>query len=80
MTTTATPIPDGYMRDAQNRLVPVDMVKDVDKARDQLVREIAGKALALREAMKGFRDDVMGDVAAFVQLSVEQYGDRKSVV
>ena len=45
--TTETPIPDGYMRDAQNRLVPVDMVKDVDKARDQLVREIAGKALAL---------------------------------
>ena len=76
MTTTATPIPDGYMRDAQNRLVPVDMVKDVDKARDQLVREIAGKALALREAMKGFLDDVMGDVAAFVQLSVEQYGAK----
>ncbi len=74
--TTATLIPDGYMRDAQNRLVPVDMVKDVDKARDQLVREIAGKALALCEAMKGFRDDVMGDVAAFVQLSVEQYGAK----
>ena len=26
--------------------------------------------------MKGFRDDVMGDVAAFVQLSAEQYGAK----
>lgn len=69
-------IPEGYMRDAQDRLVPVGSVKDVDKARDSLVREIAGRAVALREAMKGFRDDVMGDVAAFVQLSAEQYGAK----
>jgi len=64
------------MQDAQGRLVPEGSVKDVDKARDSLVREIAGKAMALREAMKGFRDDVMGDVAAFVQLSAEQYGAK----
>jgi len=69
-------IQDGYMQDAQGRLVPEGSVKDVDKARDSLVREIAGKAMALREAMKGFRDDVMGDVAAFVQLSAEQYGAK----
>jgi len=75
MTTTAT-IPDGYMQDAQNRLVPVGSVKDVDKARDSLVREIVGKAQALRQAMKGFRDDTMGDVAAFVALSAEQYGAK----
>jgi len=71
-----TAIPEGYMRDAQDRLVPVGSIKDVDKARDSLVREIAGRALALREAMKGFRDDVMGDIAAFVQLSAEQYGAK----
>jgi len=67
---------DNYMKDAQGRLVPVDMVKEVDKARDQLVREIVEKALGLREAMKAFRDDAMGDVAAFVQLSAEQYGAK----
>lgn len=70
------PIQDGYMQDAQGRLVPLKMIKDVDKTRDALVREIAGKALALREAMKGFRDDAMGDMAAFVQLSAEQYGAK----
>lgn len=69
-------VPDGYMQDAQGRLVPVDMVKDVDKARDGLVREIAAKALDLRKAMAKFRDDSMGDVAAFCQLSAEQYGAK----
>lgn len=67
-------IQDGYMTDGQGRLVPVNLVKDVDKTRDGIVREIAGKALALREAMKSFRDDAMGDMAAFVSLSAEQYG------
>ena len=69
-------IPEDYMQDAQGRLVPVGLVKDVDKARDQLVREIADKALALQVAMKAFRADAMGDMAAFVQLSAEQYGAK----
>jgi hypothetical protein len=64
------------MQDAQGRLVPVGMIKDVDKARDGLVREIAAKALDLRSAMAKFRDDSMGDVAAFCQLSAEQYGAK----
>ena len=69
-------IQDGYMQDAQGRLVPEGSVKDVDKARDSLVREIAGRAMALQKVMAAFRDDVMGDVAAFVSLSAEQYGAK----
>ena len=71
-----TSIPDGYMEDAQGRLVPVNMVKDVDKARHDFVLEVVGKATALRESMARFRDDVMGDMAAFVALSAEKYGAR----
>ncbi|MBI4804442.1 MAG: DUF3164 family protein [Desulfovibrio sp.] len=64
------------MEDAQGRLVPVGMVKDVDKARHELVLEVVGKAQALRESMAQFRDDAMGDMAAFVQLSAEKYGAK----
>ena len=64
------------MQDAQGRLVPEGSVKEVDKARDSLVREIAGRAMALQKVMAAFRDDVMGDVAAFVSLSAEQYGAK----
>ena len=65
-----------YMEDAQGRLVPVSMVKDVDKARDDLVREWLGKAQALNAQMRNFLDDALGDTAAFVSLSAEQYGAK----
>lgn len=73
---TQIQIPDGYMQDAQGRLVPVSMVKDVDKARHELVLDLVGKAKALRESMAAFLADAMGDVSAFAQLSAEQYGAK----
>ena len=69
-------IPEGYMEDAQGRLVPVGMVKDVDKARHEFVLEVVGKAQKLREEMGQFRDDVMGDMAAFCSLSAEKYNAK----
>jgi hypothetical protein len=30
-------VPQGYMKDAQGRLVPVDQVREIDRARDELV-------------------------------------------
>lgn len=71
-----TRIPEGYMEDAKGRMVPVGMVKDVDKARDSLVREWLAKAKALNAQMRNFRDDAMGDAAAFIELSAEQYGAK----
>ncbi|GAB6035800.1 DUF3164 family protein [Fundidesulfovibrio butyratiphilus] len=70
----APAILEGYMQDAQGRLVPVALVKDVDKARNTLVLEIVGKARGVRATMETFLADSMGDVAAFAQLSAEQYG------
>jgi len=73
---TQIQIPDGYMQDAQGRLVPVAMVKEVDKARHELVLDLVAKAKALRESMAAFLADAMGDVSAFAQLSAEQYGAK----
>ncbi len=69
-----TNIPDGYMQDSLGRLVPLDMVKDVDKMRDDLVRDIMAKAKELRNAMEQFKARAMGDVQAFVELSAEKFG------
>ncbi len=69
-------IPEGYMQDAQGRLVPERLVKDLDKARHELVLEIVNKAMALREQMAAFLGVSMADLAAFCQLSAEQYGAR----
>lgn len=32
-------IPDGYWEDARGCLIPVEQIKEIDKARDELVRE-----------------------------------------
>lgn len=67
-------IPEGYMRDAQGRLVPLTMIKPVDQERDRLVRELTALAKQLNAALISGKKKIFGDVAAFADLSAEQYG------
>lgn len=69
-----TEIPPGYRKDAQSRLVPEDMIKPIDKARDELVLELITKALALRESLAQYKAAAFGDIEAFVEMSGEEYG------
>lgn len=66
-------IPTGYMKNALGNLVPTSKVKEIDLARNDLVTELVNKAKTAQQQMKTFKDDAMGDIAAFVQLSGEQY-------
>lgn len=65
---------EGYMKDGQGRLVPVDLVKPVDKMRDELVKGIVAKSFELSKLLRSFKSSSLGDVKAFVSLSAEQYG------
>ncbi len=67
-------IPDGYMQDSQGRLVPESTVSDIDKARDELVGEIVNGAKKLSDTLGQFKAGVMGDIAAFIELSAERFG------
>ncbi len=67
-------VPEGYMRDGQGRLVPIDMVKPVDKARDDIVREIVRKALAVAGEIAEFKHRALGDIEAFIELSADTHG------
>lgn len=83
MTTTTTP-PSGYMQDAQGRLVPDGMVKDIDKLRDQTVQAIVAAARLVNESLRVFKVGAFADIAAFVETSAEQYdvklgGDKGNV-
>ena len=73
MEKTRIEVPEGYMKDGQGRLIPIDMIKPVDKARDDIVKEIVDKALVVAGAIAEFRHKALGDIEAFVQLSAEQY-------
>lgn len=67
-------IPDGFMLDAQGRLVPERAVREIDKLRDQTVRKIVQRAIALNREMADFKASAFSDIAVFVATSAEQFG------
>lgn len=69
-------VPAGYLKDAQGRLVPESLIKPIDKARDQLVLELINKAVTVKNALVEFKTHAFADIAAFVDLSLEQYETR----
>ncbi|MDR0718127.1 MAG: DUF3164 family protein [Treponema sp.] len=65
---------DQFMTDSQGRQVPVELVKEIDKLRDQTVRRIADEAMKMKEVLGDFKKRIRDDIYAFVGLSAEQYG------
>jgi hypothetical protein len=67
-------IPEGYMRNSKGGLDPVTMIKDIDKARDDLVRDLVSRSLAMSEQLRILKEAMFADIRAFVELSAEKYG------
>jgi hypothetical protein len=63
-----------FMTDSQGRQVPVELVKEIDKLRDQTVRRIADEALKMKEVLSDFKKRIREDIYTFVELSANQYG------
>lgn len=66
-------IPAGYWQNAQGALIPENMVKPIDRARNDLVIELVQQASSLSQLMANFKASAFADIAAFVDLSMEQY-------
>lgn len=66
----------GYRQNTQGHLVPLETIKPIDLARDQLVREIVAHAIALSRQIAAFKAQTFGDIEAFVDLSAEEYGAK----
>lgn len=71
-----TQIPAGYRKDARGNLVPETMIKPIDKTRDELVMQIVERARSVSTVLSDFKQSAFGDIDAFVDLSVEQYGAK----
>lgn len=69
----AATIPAGYRADARGNLVPEKNIRPIDQARDGLVGELAAEAKKLNALLAAFKLRAHADIAAFVQLSAEQY-------
>lgn len=70
------PVPEGFWRDAQGRLVPETMVKPIDQERDRLVKHLVECASKLSKELAAFKAIAFGDIEAFVELSAEQYSAK----
>ncbi|GHD63771.1 DUF3164 family protein [Jeongeupia chitinilytica] len=64
---------DSHWTDPLGRLVPVNLIKPVDRERDALVRGIVEQAKTMSTQLGQFKAGVFADVGAFVELSAEQY-------
>ena len=69
-------IPAGYKEAANGDLVPISKIRDIDLARDSLVTELVEKAKKAGAVLAEFKADAFADIAAFVELSAEQYGAK----
>ena len=67
-------IPAGYWQDASGNLIPETKVKDIDKLRHQVVMDLCTMAETHAAGLKKFKLHAMGEVAALVATSMEQYG------
>ena len=66
-------IPEGFWQDAEGRLVQDFKVREIDKLRDQLVREIVARMQTTADELSKLKREVLDDIASFVQLSAERY-------
>jgi len=82
--TTATSIPDGYLRNAAGHLVPREQIREHDLLRDDIARGLAEQALGIHAQLKAFKVRALGDIADLVRISAERYevalgGDKGNV-
>lgn len=79
-----TRAPEGYLENALGHLVPMAQVREIDRARDELVREKIAKIKAAQRTLRDLKMELLDDITAFVQLSAERYevkvgGDKGNV-
>lgn len=66
-------IPEGFWENAQGALVPQSNVKDIDKLRDQTVRNLFEAAEAVHEALAELKQCGFEEFSTFIQISADQY-------
>ena len=66
ITTTQPDAPEGYMLNALGHLVPCEQVREHDLLRDETVRALAEKALAINKALTEFKAAALTDIADLI--------------
>ncbi|WP_435100803.1 DUF3164 family protein [Arhodomonas sp. AD133] len=73
MSASADAIPAGYMRNAAGHLVPEDQVREHDKMRDEVARDLAAEAVELNRRLAAFKRRALSEIADLVAIAAERY-------
>lgn len=65
-----------YMANAKGALVPLELVKPMDKLRDETVRKVMAYALDISAQIARFRAHCMDDLDAFDAIMEQEYGAK----
>ena len=66
------------IKNSNGHYVPESLIKPVDKMRDQLVQDLIKEAKELQQKLAAFKTKALDEMNAFVELSHEQYGVKRS--
>ena len=67
-------IPAGFVKNAAGHLVPEHQVRDQDKLRDNVARDLAAQAVAISDSMTAFKAKALSDIEDLISISLERYG------
>jgi len=62
-----------FMTNSQGHQVPINMVSDIDKLRDQTVRNITNKALDMKEQLIAFKQELRTELFSYLETSAQRY-------
>lgn len=68
------------MMDAKGRYCPVDIIKNIDLARDRLVKNRNARALELSQLIEDFKKETFADIDAFIEVSNNEHEAKIGVV
>ena len=77
MNTQVQSVPNGMMLNPKGGFDPISTVEDIDIARDSTVIEVADMAKHLHAEMGAYKQKMLNEIKAFVDLSLEMYGVKQ---
>ncbi|WP_236233713.1 DUF3164 family protein [Pseudomonas tohonis] len=67
-------IPTGFVMNAAGHLVPEHQLREHDKLRDGVARDLAEEAVRLNVALAEFKRKALGDIGDLIAICAEKYG------
>jgi hypothetical protein len=62
-----------FMTNTLGHQVPMDMVPEIDKLRDQTVRSISSKALEMKKQLVSFKQELRDELFSYLDTSAKRY-------